>query len=104
MTRWGFIDQPTTTRPFGSKIEQALDAIALGLELEQNVGLLGKIRNQLADHAGVRLQRETIGDLAGADAKKNAAMTRQRAIGFVDQSPTLLKTLSAELSARYSCR
>ena len=80
------IHRPADDDPaLGIEIEQAFDAIAFGFELEQNVRLLGEIRNQFADHAGVRLKRKTIGDLTGADAEKNAAMARQRTIRFGDQ-------------------
>ena len=42
------IHRPADDDPaLGIEVQQALDAIALGFELEQNIGLLGEIRNQL---------------------------------------------------------
>src|SRR4051794_14365573 len=65
---------------FWRKTEQVFDAITLGFELEQNIGLLGKKRHNLATKADIWIEREAVGNLAGADAKKKFAMLAEQFI------------------------
>ena len=59
----------TTTRSFGIEREQTLDRVGLGLELEQRVPARGEERHELGAEAGQRIERQAVGELAGADAE-----------------------------------
>ena len=95
------MDHETTTRSLGSRPRRPVHVVALGLELQQHVGLFGEKRHGCLGKADERIQRQAVGDLAGADAEEDspggfASISRVSAM----RSSTLLNTLRAGFSAR----
>ena len=62
----------TSTRPRGSSVEQIFNFVGLGLEFERQVLARGEKLDQVAADAGERIERERVGQLAGADAEARA--------------------------------
>ena len=76
--------------------QQVLDAVALGLQLQHGVRTLRKERHQLARQIGEVIERQAVGQLAGADAK---GALRVRAQHRID-----LRQPVADVGERLQCR
>src|SRR5215470_7199611 len=78
-------------------MEQAIDAVAFGLELEQHIRLFGKKRNNFTGKPDVGIQGETIGNFTGADAKEKAAMLAQQFFSFLKKIVDVAENLERRI-------
>src|SRR5713226_10182541 len=77
--------------------EQVVDLISFGLELEQQVLMLGEIADQIAADTGERVERERISQFSGADAEGASRTTARETIEFFECVVVIGENLEARI-------